>query len=69
MKINNDGIRSDPTFKSSFFGLFDGHGGNECSDFLRDHLHKFIVSNIYFPSKPKKAIMQGFKEAEAEFLH
>ena len=25
--------------KCSFFGIFDGHGGNTCADFLRDNLH------------------------------
>lgn len=57
LKINNDSEKSDPTFRGSFFGLFDGHGGSNCSDYLRDNLHKFIISNIYFPDKPKKAIM------------
>ena len=22
-----------------FFGIFDGHGGSACADFLRDNLH------------------------------
>lgn len=25
-----------------YFGVFDGHGGSECSDFLRDSLHEYI---------------------------
>lgn len=25
-----------------YFGVFDGHGGNECSDFLREELHKYV---------------------------
>ncbi|KAI1330767.1 protein serine/threonine phosphatase 2C [Xylariaceae sp. FL0255] len=25
-----------------YFGMFDGHGGNECSTFLRDELHGYI---------------------------
>lgn len=25
-----------------YFGVFDGHGGNECADFLRDQLHEYI---------------------------
>ena len=69
MKISSEIQKSDPSFKSSFFGLFDGHGGNHCSDFLWDNLHKFIVSNIYFPHNVKKAILQGFKDCEVEFLH
>ena len=26
-----------------FFGVFDGHGGAACADYLRDNLHNFIV--------------------------
>lgn len=25
--------------KCAFFGVFDGHGGYSCADFLRDNLH------------------------------
>lgn len=25
-----------------YFGVFDGHGGSECSDFLMDNLHEYI---------------------------
>jgi protein phosphatase 2C family protein 2/3 len=25
--------------KCSYFAVYDGHGGNQCADFLKDHLH------------------------------
>ena len=25
--------------KTSFFGIYDGHGGEGCSEYLRDNLH------------------------------
>jgi protein phosphatase 2C family protein 2/3 len=25
--------------KCSFFGIYDGHGGSQCAEFLRDYLH------------------------------
>jgi protein phosphatase 2C family protein 2/3 len=28
--------------KAAYFGVFDGHGGSDCADFLRDNLHVFI---------------------------
>lgn len=28
----------------SFFGVFDGHGGNKCADYLKDNLHNFVSS-------------------------
>ena len=50
--------------KISFFGVFDGHGGVSCADFLRDNLHNFIVKDKNFPESPKIAIYNGFIEAE-----
>jgi len=35
-----DGTRGDP--QVFYFGVFDGHGGAECSEFLRNHLHEYI---------------------------
>jgi len=29
--------------KCSYFGVFDGHGGSACSDFLKDNMHKFVI--------------------------
>ena len=26
-----------------FFGVFDGHGGSACADFLKDNLHNFVI--------------------------
>jgi protein phosphatase PTC6 len=32
--------RGDP--QVFYFGVFDGHGGSECSNFLKDELHKYV---------------------------
>ena len=29
--------------KCSYFGVFDGHGGSTCSDFLKDNMHKYVI--------------------------
>ena len=29
--------------KCSFFGVYDGHGGVSCADFLRDNLHLYLI--------------------------
>ena len=31
--------------KISFIAIYDGHGGNSCSDYLRDNLHNYIIKN------------------------
>ena len=33
----------DGSIKFSFFGIFDGHGGSEASEFVRAHLLKNII--------------------------
>lgn len=35
-----DGTNGDP--QVFYYGIFDGHGGNECSDFLREKLHHYL---------------------------
>lgn len=35
-----EGASGDP--QVFYFGVFDGHGGSECSEFLRDQLHEYI---------------------------
>lgn len=54
--------------KCSFFGVYDGHGGAACADFLRDHLHQFIIKAPAFPWNPKEALRTGFLEAERTFV-
>ena len=54
--------------KVSFFGLYDGHGGERCADFLKDHLHSFIINDSNFPIDVKEAIKNGFERAEKDFL-
>jgi protein phosphatase 2C family protein 2/3 len=55
--------------KSSFFGIYDGHGGSKCADYLRDNLHNFIIKDKNFPENPVEALMNGFEMAEKEFTN
>ena len=52
----------------SYFGVFDGHGGKGCSDFLRDNLHNYLFNSKYFPAYPFQAVKEAFILAEQEFL-
>ncbi|KAK3683900.1 protein serine/threonine phosphatase 2C [Podospora appendiculata] len=45
MKSAGEGTSADSALGDPqvfYFAVFDGHGGNECSDFLRDELHGYI---------------------------
>ena len=54
--------------KCSLFGIYDGHGGNTCADFLKDNLHSFIIHDKNFPQNPKNALINGFQKAEEYFI-
>jgi len=51
----------------SFFGIYAGHGGVECAEFLQNHLHHLIIKDVHFPLNPIEAIRNGFQEAEKQF--
>lgn len=55
--------------RTSFFGIYDGHGGSMCSEFLRDSLHKLILNDINYPDNVELAIKNGFFNAEKTFLN
>lgn len=51
----------------SYFGLYDGHGGNKCSSFLQEKLHTFLFNSQYFPNNTLHAIYECYSKAEEEF--
>lgn len=52
----------------SYFSVFDGHGGHNCANYLRENLHKIILSDINFPNDCPEAIKCGIEKSEREFL-
>ena len=62
------GCNVDKWPRSSFYAIYDGHGGKMCANYLKESLHKFIFEHENFPSRPKDALLQGFLRAEQEFL-
>lgn len=50
--------------RCQYFAIYDGHGGNGCADFLRDNLHNYVVRQPCFPEDVKKAIFEGFAQAD-----
>ena len=74
-KVNEDGVSvildvavGPSVSKSSYFSLFDGHGGGGCMRFLRDNLHKMIVDDPHFATRVEKSIYNGIMNAERAFL-
>ena len=53
----------------SFFGIFDGHAGNKCAEYLKNNLHTYILDSPHFPVYPIKAIQQGFQACENNYIN
>ena len=51
----------------SYFGLFDGHGGNKCSNFLQEKFETFLFNSDFFPLYTLQAINESYSKAENEF--
>ena len=50
------------------FGVFDGHGGASCADYLKDTLHVNIINQKEFPNDIATAIKRGVHQTESNFL-
>lgn len=51
----------------SVFGVFDGHGGAGCAEFLAAGLARRVVEHPSFPDDVGRALGEAFADAEAEF--
>ena len=52
----------------SYFAIFDGHGGNKCSEFLKKTFFDYLISSPFFPDEPIRAIHETFKLSESQFF-
>ena len=55
--------------KMSYFGIFDGHGGESCSEYLKNNFLNFLVENKNFPFDIKTALIETFEKLEEEFYN
>lgn len=52
----------------NLFGVFDGHGGNRCSNYLKDNLFNELLNNRDFPRSVEKSIRDSFLTVDEHFL-
>ena len=51
----------------SYFGIFDGHGGDACSKFLKANLDMILFNQTMFPNNIVESVRETFKTAESKF--
>ena len=61
--LNNDTLQPN----ISYFGVFDGHGGDKCSKFLKQNLDTILFNSPYFPANITESVRDAFQKAEKQF--
>lgn len=53
--------------KSSFFSIYDGHGGRQCVDFVTQHLHDVVLREMSRPQcTVPDALMRAFAKTDSD---
>lgn len=54
---------------TSFFAVYDGHGGSTVAQYAGKHLHKFILKRPEYGENIEKALKQAFLDIDYEMLY
>ena len=47
--------------------MFDGHGGKDAAQYVRDNLPRVIVEDAAFPLELEKAVRRSFMQTDSQF--
>lgn len=56
------------TDRTSYYGIFDGHGGTDAAAYTVSHLHCEIAASPHYPSQPAEALRQAFITTDDKFI-
>ena len=56
------------SLRHAYFGVFDGHGGDEASQWCADSLHTNVLGSPHFPEALVSALHDGFLRTDADWL-
>ena len=62
---NEDAIYAD----GQMFAVYDGHGGNQCAEYLKEHLHNNIIMQPEVPSNVHSAINKGCRLTDQNYVN
>lgn len=51
----------------SFFGVYDGHGGDEAAEYCSKNLSEFLVRNSKLRENPGAALLKAYEKADKKF--
>ncbi len=55
--------------KMSYFAVFDGHGGEKCSEYLKNNFLNFLIENKNFPFDIKISLIETFEKIEEDIYN
>lgn len=55
--------------ETTWFSVFDGHGGSIVAKYASKHLHKFVIQRPEFPENIPEALRQGFLDIDSAMLN
>lgn len=50
------------------FGIYDGHGGNQCCNYLKEYLFSHILNEETFCTDPVESMKKSFKDLDVQFM-
>uniref|UniRef100_A0A182T949 PPM-type phosphatase domain-containing protein n=1 Tax=Anopheles maculatus TaxID=74869 RepID=A0A182T949_9DIPT len=56
------------TEPTAFYGVYDGHGGQEAASFAASHLHYYIGESEHYPHDMAQAFRDAFQKTDKLFL-
>lgn len=62
-----ENLQSKNINQCSMFGVYDGHGGADCCNFLKENLHNYLLTK-YKETNIEDVIIKSFKEIDLDFL-
>uniref|UniRef100_A0A182XWF9 Uncharacterized protein n=1 Tax=Anopheles stephensi TaxID=30069 RepID=A0A182XWF9_ANOST len=56
------------TEPTAFYGVYDGHGGQEAASFAASHLHYYVAQSEHYPHDMEQAFRDAFQKTDQLFL-
>ena len=53
---------------TSFFAVYDGHGGVDAANYTASHFHCFLARNKNYPTDLNTAILETYRQTDEEFI-